>query len=143
MENQLQTTNSSLEIATIDLQKGFPDLDKAEIIPVDLMADYWTPENPGEEKRVIFIEIKNRTVVSQNPETAGELLELTCAYFAEKVNGEIKTISNGSKRLVAALENFGAHRGMPFIITYLGKKKNSTNTFKSDNWSLKPLQIVI
>lgn len=144
MENQLAKSNSnSLEIQTVNLQEGFPDLETANVIPLDLMADYWTPEKDGESKRVIFMEVKTREVISQNTDTAGEVIELPCAYFATKDGDSIKTLSNGSKRLVAALENFGAQRGMPFLITYLGKKKNATNTFKSDNWSIKPLQIKV
>lgn len=143
-ENQLAVQEpKGFEVQTIDLSTGFPNLDNADVIPVDLMADYWTPENSGEEKRVIFIEVKNRTVISQDPDAAGEVLDLACAYFATQENGEIKTVSNGSKRLVAALENFGAQRGMPFLITYLGKKKNATNAFKSDNWSVKPLRLAV
>ena len=142
-ETQLMTqeAKSGFEIQTYDIAGGFPDLAAADVIPIDLMADYWTPEKEGEEKRVIFVEVKNRTVVSQ--EEPGEVIDLSCAYFATQENGEIKTVSNGSKRLVAALENFGAQRGMPFLITYLGKKKNATNSFKSDNWSVKPLRLAI
>ena len=30
---------------------------------------------------------------------------------------------------------------MPLKITYMGKKKNKTNNFQSDNWSVRPLRL--
>lgn len=130
--------NGGLGVQAIDVNSGnLPDLDEAEELPLDLMSEYWSPSLPGEQKRVFFDGIRTRPVQDQqNPEV---VIDLTCAYFFEKVNGEVKTISNGSKRLVAAIENNGILRGTPLAITYQGKKKNATNGFSSDNWSVKPL----
>jgi hypothetical protein len=110
------------------------------------MADYWTPEDKGESKRLFFDKIATRPVKDiQNEDVT---IELECAFFLEqttdnKGNVEVKSISNGSKRLVGALVANKIQRGTPLLITYLGKKKNSTNTFQSDSWSIKPLTISI
>lgn len=124
-----------------DLTSGnLPNLqDQFDAIPLDLMADYWTPVEVGESKRVFFTEIKERPVLDQN---TGEILDLECAFFIEQTpKGDLVQTSNGSKRLVGALISNQVPKGTALLITYLGKKKNKNNAFSSDNWSVKPLII--
>ena len=45
------------------------------------------------------------------------------------------------KRLVGALEMQDIKSGTPLQVTYLGKRKNSTNQYQSDYWSIKKLRI--
>lgn len=129
-------------LTTIDLNGSLPDLALAEAYAFDLMADYWTPEKPMESKRVFFDKIDSRIVLDQ---LTNQHIQLECAFFLEqKESGGEKTIctvSNGSKRLVGAIESSNIQRGTPLLITYLGKKKNSSNNFQSDNWSVKPLRV--
>lgn len=128
-------------LATVDLNGNLPDLSKAEPFPFDIMADYWTPEQAGESKRLFFQRISERTVADQN---TGDMIELECAFFLEQQeSGELKTISNGSKRLVGAIQAYNIDQGTPLLVTYLGKRKNRTNSFKSDSWSIRPLRIEI
>lgn len=127
-------------IHVADLNRETPNLDEATALPFDLMADYWTPQNPGESKRVFFDRIDLRSVKDMNTE---ETIDLECAFFIEKVNGEAKSISNGSRRLVGALQSLGIQRGSALQITYMGKRKNKSNNFMSDSWSIKPLVINI
>lgn len=114
-------------------------LDSATVMPVDLMSNYWTPEKPGESKRVIFDRFDNTLVLSSDG--TGELIELECAFFFIKEGDTVKRISNGSKRLVGSLQAAKVTNMMALEITYLGKKQNANNAFKSDNWSVKPLII--
>lgn len=130
VENTNQSPVRSLSILDIDA------LEKAQPAPYDLMSEYWTPANPGEVKRVIFDRIENSIM---EDEKNGEIVELKCAFFYCKENGVTKCIRNGSKRLVGSLENQHIQQGTPLQITYLGKKTNSTNAFKSDNWQVNPL----
>lgn len=125
-------------LVPVDMSSGdLPDLSEAEEIPLDLMADYWTPTVMNETKRVFFDCVKPRQVLDN---ATGELMELQCAFFFERsASGEVKTISNGSKRLVGIFEAGNIQRGTPIVITYLGKKRNTSNSFMSDNWSVKPL----
>lgn len=138
--------NQNLAVMALDLTKPLPDLDGADIMPIDLMSDYWTPEMPGEAKRVVFVKLDTSPVRDVNdPEVTHDL---ACAYFLEKTEkGEIRQIRNGSKRLVGALETVIAQgmvgQGTPLLVTFLGKKQNRTNSFKSDNWSIKPLKLNI
>lgn len=139
----LRENNFSLEVQTLDLQGTIPSLNDAQELPVDLCGNYWTPENPGESKKVIFLEIKPQKVLSQS---TGELIDLECVVLAEQnEKGDLVTIINGSIRLVGALQPYvesGIVRyGTVLKITFLGKRKNKTNANFSDIWSVKPLRI--
>jgi len=125
-----------IKSSIIDISKPF-NLDNAQETPFDLMTDYWTPQNSGETKRVVFAKIGNRQV--QDSKT-GEVIELECAFFLEPVDGNVKMISNGSRRLVGAMSEPSIVPGMAFIISYKGKKRfRNGNT--GDDWSVKPLII--
>ena len=102
------------------------------------MSDYWSPEQKGEFKRVLFDRIENTQIVDQG---TGEIIELPCAFFWTTVDGSLKMIRNGSKRLVGQLHAFNLKNNTPLIIKYLGKTTNKTNAFKSDDWSVKQLII--
>lgn len=136
---------SPFEVVTADLSRNeLPSLKDAQELPIDLCGNYWTPEMTGEFKRMFFVEIKSQKVLSATGN--GELIDLDCATFLEQTeDGTIQTVTNGSRRLVGILEQYvdnGLIRnGTPLKITYMGKRKNKTNTFQSDNWSVKPLRI--
>lgn len=136
---------SVFEVTTADLSKNeLPSLKDAQELPIDLCGNYWTPESPGEFKRLFFVEIKPQKVLSATGD--GKLIDLDCATFLEQTeDGTIQTVTNGSRRLVGILEQYvdsGLIRnGTPLKITYMGKRKNKTNTFQSDNWSVRPLRI--
>ena len=139
MNSNEQIQNTSASAIGFPALNTLPDLDKAEVSPLELLGEYWTPEQVGETKRVFFIDIVNTNSI--DPES-GLTVELSSVRFLEKQGDTFRTIRNSSKRLVAAFEVFsGDISGKPFEITYEGKKKNSTNSFKSDNWSVKPLII--
>lgn len=118
-----------------------PDLSKADVIPLDLMSDYWSPEYAGEFKNVFFVKIDQVPTID---EETGETKILECAFFLERdQSGEIKQIRNASKRLVGAMHANNMQMGAALKITYMGKKKNRTNSRESQNWSIKMLQITI
>lgn len=128
-------------LAIVNLDHGnIPDMESAEPLPFDLMSDYWTPTVMNESKRLVFDSIKIRRVKDQQSDA---IIELPCAFFYEKIEGVIKTVANGSKRLVGVIENYEIERGTPLLVTYLGKKKNATNSYQSDSWSVKPLMIKV
>jgi hypothetical protein len=115
-----------------------PDLSKATAAPLELTGEYWTPEKEGEVRRMFFKEICQEVAIDV---ASGKDIELSVAYFVEVQDGNKKVIRQASKRLTGALETLKIASGMPLEITYLGKKKNKTNSFMSDNWSIKPLFI--
>jgi hypothetical protein len=117
-----------------------PDLSKAVEMPLDLMSDYWTPDNAGEFKFVFFDRIDVTQALVRDKDNNLVLIDLECAFFLEQDSKqEIKSVRNGSKRLVGALVTQNVQRGTALKITYMGKKNNRTNAFKSDSWSIKPL----
>lgn len=136
---------TAFEIQAADLSNStLPSLDGAQELPIDLCGNYWTPEMPGEFKKMFFVEIKPQKVLSANG--TGELIDLDCATFLEHAtDGTIQTVTNGSRRLVGILEQYvengSIKRGTPLKITYMGKRRNKTNSYQSDNWSVRPLRI--
>lgn len=136
----VQEPKRTLPLAVVNLDNGMiPDLSNAKEVPFDLMSDYWTPETPGESKRLVFDSIRMRGVKDMNSDNT---IDLECAFFFEQgEKGEVKTICNGSRRLVGVIESYNIERGTPLLVTYKGKKKNATNSFFSDIWSVKPLII--
>lgn len=128
---------------TLDV-KNIPNLHNAEESGVDLSSEYWTPENEGESK--VGIPVKIEDAVYEDQET-GEHVVLPCLIFVEQTKeGLLRTVRNGSKRLVATIENAveAGHIQLgrtPIKIVFNGKQKNTTNSFKSDRWSIKPLLI--
>lgn len=139
---QKADTQNGLGIMHVDMEnEDLPDLDNADVVPFDMNATYWTPEKPGERRRVYFDSIKIATM--RDAKEPDVLVDLPCAFFYEKTGGETRAIRNASKRLIAILENNNLERGTPIQIEYVGKKKNSTNNYLSDDWSVKPLMIKI
>lgn len=144
-ENELTVRNESpFDIQSVDLTGSLPSLKEAQELPIDLCGNYWTPEMPGESKRVFFVEIKPQKVLSA--QGSGELIDLDCAVFVEQNDeGALTTVTNGSRRLVGILEQYVndgfIKNGTPLKITFMGKRKNKTNSYSSDNWSVKPLRI--
>lgn len=136
-EKAVAIRQESTQLARIDV-KNIDQIEEAEEAPIDLMSDYWTPETMGESKRMIFDRIDVSRVLSQED---GEVFELECAFFFVKENGRVRQIRNGSKRLVGALQAYNIERGTPLMVRYLGKKRNKSNQFSSDNWSVTPLII--
>jgi hypothetical protein len=118
--------------------RQLPDLSVAEAAPLELTGEYWTPEKEGEKRRMFFKEIRQELTTDM---ASGSDVELSVAYFVEVVKGDKKVIRQASKRLTGVLETLRVETGTPLEITYLGKKKNKTNSFSSDSWSIKPLYI--
>lgn len=129
----LHNGNGNLQMVPLD-PKNIDQLETFEKAEIDLISNYWTPETVGETKRVIFDRLGVTKVLDNG---TGEVIDLECAFFFVKENGATKQLVNGSKRLVGALASLPQYT--PLQITYLGKKSNSTNSFKSDHWVVNPL----
>lgn len=145
-KNLVRQESNILDVLAVDLKGNLPDLSKANELPIDLSGNYWTPENKGDTKRMFFVEVKPQKVLSADGN--GELIDLDCAVFLEqKEDGSIATVTNGSRRLVGVLmayiEAGAIKQGTPLQITYNGKKRNKSNAFSSDNWSIRPLIVQI
>jgi ribosomal protein L21 len=130
--------NSENNLTTIE---KLPNLHEAKTSPRELSSTYWTPEIEGEYKVGVAIEIKEETYENES----GEKVELPCiVMLAQEEDGSFSTIRNGSKRLVATIEN-AVESGeivlgkTPIKISFIGKQKNKTNSYQSDRWSVKPI----
>lgn len=146
MNELVKTNQEEIYIPAVNINQELPPLSEATELPLDLCGNYWTPETEGESKRLFFVKIEPQKVLSADG--SGMPIDLDCAFFLEqKEDGTVQTITNGSRRLVGILEQFVQSgfikSGTPLKITYKGKKKNKTNNFTSDNWSVIPLLIKV
>lgn len=116
---------------------AMPSLETAKVAPISMSAEYWTPEKVGEKRRLFFLDIKVETSIDKQ---TGEDIELSVLYF---VDSNKNVIRQASRRLVGVFENRlqTLRPGMAFEIEYLGKKKNATNSFQSDHWSVYELYL--
>lgn len=111
-------------------------LNAMQVMDVELISEYWTPGGPGEKKRVIFDSIRPSQTIDQQ---SGNVIDLECAFFWEEYQGTSRLIRNGSKRLVGGISSLNLNGFTPLEIVYKGKKKNATNGFSADDWSVKIL----
>ena len=116
---------------------NLPSLETAKPAPLAMNSEYWTPEKIGEKRRLFFLDLRSEEVIDAQ---SGETLELSVLYF---VDSNKNVIRQASKRLVGVFENRinTLRPGMAFEIEYLGKKKNATNSFQSDHWSVYELYL--
>ncbi len=136
-----QTAGKSSDImlaATPEFLQNAESLDTATVSAVDLVVEYWSPENAGDKRRCFFYGFRNETVMS--PDNGNEI-DLLTAVFVRRENGNNVFFKNSSRRLTGVLESLNIAQGTPLEITYLGKKRNKTNAFTSDTWSIRPLII--
>lgn len=133
-ENKQTGLIANSEVFAVQL----PDLSLAAAAPLELTGEYWTPEKEGESRRLFFNEVRIEKATDMQ---SGSDVDLPVAYFVEVRDGKNVVIRQASRRLTAVFEQFSdrIEPGSPFEITYLGKKKNKTNPYMSDHWSVKPL----
>lgn len=135
------SNKSNVAVQSYNLNSELPNLADAKEFEMDLSSEYWEPQNENETKLCFFQGFETFKYVREG---TGEAIDLECAIIIEQLeDGSLKTLRNGSKRLVGALqdayETEKIVKGTPLKITFLGKKKNKNNAYKSDTWSIKPL----
>lgn len=113
------------------------DLATYEVASCDLSFEYWTPENVGESRRMVYVETTVRSVPDHKNEEVS--VDLPVAVFLYPSADGVKTVVNGSKRLIAVFENSEIKSGTPVQVSYKGKKRNRTNANMSDDWSVVTL----
>ena len=137
---------TEIEKTNLDLAKvtDLPNLHEITPSPREMSSEYWTPEEADEYKVGVVVEIREESYT--NDET-GETIDLPCIIMLSQAkDGSFSTIRNGSKRLVATIENAITsgeivYGRTPIRISYQGKKRNKTNAFSSDRWSVKSLVV--
>lgn len=129
------------EVGELSNLNTLPNLHEANVSPRELSSEYWTPEESGEYKVGVIVETKEEPYEKED----NTVIMLPCVIMlAQDTKGNFNTIKNGSVRLVATILD-AVQSGevvftkTPVKITFLGKKKNKTNSFSSDRWSVKPI----
>ncbi|CAA7195424.1 hypothetical protein [Chryseobacterium potabilaquae] len=136
MENQ----KKDLVLANLN---EMPNLHEAAESPRELTSEYWTPEKEGEYKVGVIIDLRDEPCLTEE----GETIMLPCiVMISQRQDKSFETIRNGSKRLVAAIESAldGGEVVMgqtPVKVSFVGKKKNKSNSYSSDRWSVRSIII--
>lgn len=104
-----------------------------DVSPIERVPSYWAPEEEGETKFVEYLgtEVRKQEDIN-NP---GEMIELETVLFLDLQEGIV--YGNSSKRLIGAFDTSKA--GQLFQVRYLGKRKNKTNAYQSDHWSVRDM----
>lgn len=131
MESQSRANNS------VALISRMPDLERMEVASVDMSSEYWSPDEVGEKRRMIFWEVRSCPSLDFQ---SGEMVELESAIFVQKIGETVKSIRNASRLLVAVFEHGNVTQGTAVEITYLGKKKAKRSGNMCDQWSVVLLQ---
>ena len=129
--------NEALMSSASVFDGALPSLETAQVAPLSMNSEYWTPEKIGEKRRLFFLDLRSESVIDAQ---SGETVDLSVLYF---VDSQKNVIRQASRRLVGVFENRlnTLRPGMAFEIEYLGKKKNATNSFQSDHWSVYELYL--
>ena len=123
--------------------RQLPSKEKLEVVPVNLSAEYWSPQAVGEVKEALFVGIQaGRMVKSFN--NPNELVPLDCCEFIEEVTvrddsgkevgRKFQTFFCGQSHLVSLFKTLP--QGGVYQIIYTGKRKNKTNSNMSDNFEV-------
>ena len=141
MKKEVTTTQAQNPLARIN---ELPNLHEKAVSFRELSSEYWTPEEKGEYKVGVIMDVKEETY--NNNETGEDIMLPCIIMLAQNEDSTFRTIRNGAKRLVAtvesAIENGSLILGeTPVKIEYLGKQRNKTNSFSSDKFSVKPIII--
>lgn len=140
MTKELVDTNKELGLQNFDLDGVLPDLySSARALPIDLVQEYWSPEAPGETKRVYFKGILEKDTLLED-DTRKTLRHAT--FLEQTKEGNYRWISNASVRLVQHMEDMRIKTGTPLEITYKGKAR-TRGGFNIDTWQIRPLQVNI
>lgn len=129
---------SVTETAVINLNADLPDLAAARPRNVNLAMDYWTPQEEGESKLLIFVRI---AIDDQIPDfnDPKNLVTKDCAYFIEQTEQGFQILRNASSRLVSIAQHF--LEGELYQITFKGLRPNKTNSNKSNYWAVQPVEL--
>lgn len=131
------------ETQIVPIEKGtsiIPDLKEAKVSVMDYGSDYYTPTEKGEKIRAVYLGLSERSVQSFS---GNDEVTIPCVNLLIQDGSGFRTIYNGSKRLVGAIEQNNLEIGTMLEIEYQGKRKNKTNAYTSDRWSIRPLIIKI
>lgn len=113
----------------------------ADCLDFDVKGDYWSPTRPGEQKRMIFQQIKTEQVPDIFGTDKESMVEREAAYFVEVYleDGEVKQrmIRTMATVLIAYLKKNNVPKHAAMTVEYKGKMKG--RQFSFDDFSIKLL----
>ena len=133
----LQQDKSVVQTETVNIHGDLPDLGKARIKDVNLALEYWTPQEEGESKLLIFMHVVQEDQIPDFNDPKN-LVKRDCAYFIEQTEQGFQILRNASSRLVSIARHF--LEGEVYQITFKGMRPNKTNSNKSNYWAIQPVE---
>ncbi len=146
MTSTTETKAEKNEIATqsqaINLSVGsLPNLEEAEESVISLMPEYLDIDDldKGYNMRCFYLGVIEREQVDKE---TGDIKSLKCVMLAEQKGENIKVWETAATQLVKVLEQkeiagIITKNETALSVTYLGKKKNKTNSFSSAKWDVR------
>ena len=146
MENQNQITKSEQMFAGINpLNRGQVELAATGLaLNFDISANYWTPMQIGEKKRLIYQETATEQAPDFNDPT--KLVELRVAKFVEvyiNQDGEIcqQMIRTAATKILSFIDSFDLPKHACLEIVYKGKMKSKKAARMYDDFAFYPVVI--
>jgi len=139
-------TQEQISAASFDVGAAPMSLGSAEVVPLPISTEYWSPENTGDMKRVYVAGIQPADIV--DPQT-GEAKNLEAVYLLEVTEeGKVNKLLSASRVLVGNIADAIRRNQIvpgtsltPVQITYLGQTKNRSNSKMSKRWEILPLVV--
>lgn len=140
-------TPAQVQAASLESGTAIPALAEAKVIPLPIGTEYWSPEAEGETKRCYVAGIEEAEIVDPN---TGEVRRMPAVMLLEVIEDEkgrrAAKWMNAGKVLVGNIQS-AIDRGQivpgtaltPVQITYLGQKRNRSNSKLSNRWEILPL----
>jgi len=134
----LATSPSIVATAQVNLHEDLPDLRQVQVKPLNLMMDYWTPQEAGECKTLIFMRVQPDDPIPDFNDPS-QTVQRDCAYFIEQTEQGFQILRNASSRLVSMARHF--LEGQIYQVTFQGLRTNKTNSNKSNFWAIQPVML--
>lgn len=117
---------------------------QADSLDFDMKGDYWTPEKPGERKRLVFQHlVKGEMVANKFGANPDEMIPVDTAYFVELYleNNAFKQrmLRTCATVICSFLERYSVPKHAVLDIEYKGKKKGERYFF--DDFKFIPVPV--
>jgi len=136
-------SEEQIAVSAIETATSLPVLENAKKHFMSLETEYWTPDQPGEEKLCWVFGILPQEMTDME---TGEVKHVECVMLIERQDDTVKRFICASKILVASIKSaisagviIPASTLTPISIVYKGEVKNKNNAKKSKRWQVTPL----
>jgi hypothetical protein len=128
----------TLTVTVNALDSNF-DGSKLKVRDLNLVPDYWSPEQSGETKLLIFWEFLRNDEIPDMNDPNKTVIKDSCIFIEVKSDKKKVFLKCSATRLVSVMR-FAA-KGEVYQVTFVGKKKNKSNNYMSNVFEVYPLEL--